>query len=102
MMRSKEIIELITVSYVTDSLGNQKKVENKRKVYANEKSVGINEFYDAGTNGFKPERTFSIHTFEYANEDTLLHNGVEYKIIRAASRGESTDLVCERNVSNGN
>lgn len=100
-MRSKEIIELITIEYIYDSLGNQKKVENKRKVYANEKSVGINEFYNAGTNGFKPERTFSIHTFEYGNEDMLLHNGVEYKIIRAASRGEKTELVCERIVSNG-
>ena len=60
------------------------------------------EFYQASRVGLRPEVTFAIHDFEYANEEYVRHNGNEYTIVRAAKRGEIRELVCTAKVGTSN
>ena len=60
------------------------------------------EFYQASRAGLRPEVTFAIHDFEYANEEYVRHDGHEYTIIRAAKRGDLRELVCTAKVGAAN
>lgn len=100
-MRHYDIIYLVEVTLSQDELGNQLEVEAERKVYANQVSVSSAEFYNAGTSGLKPEKSFRLHTFEYQGEKYLNHENVRYEVIRTASIGDKTTLICERSVARG-
>jgi len=100
-MRYKEVIWLISTEIITDEIGNQKEVETERKVFANQFEVSSYEFYDAATKGLKPEKRFEIYEFEYKGETKLKHNGTEYNIIRAQTKGEKIRLTCEKVIGNG-
>ncbi len=54
-MRHNEVIDLLTVTYATDPLGNQIETEIPRTIFANEFGVSSSEFYDAAAQGLKPE-----------------------------------------------
>lgn len=61
-------------------------------VFAEIKSVGQSEFYQAQTAGKKPEIKFKITDYmDYQGQKYLLHNGVRYSILRTY-RTESNEL----------
>jgi len=100
-MRHKDVIQLVSVETDYDEIGNPVKVETKRTVYANQFEVSSSEFYEASTQGLKPEKQFEIYSFEYGGEARLNHEGRDYRVIRTSSRGEKTRLVCERVLADG-
>ena len=52
-------------------------------VFAEIKSIGQSEFYQAQTNGKKPEIKFKISDYmDYQSQRYLLHDGVRYSILR--------------------
>lgn len=90
-----------------DEYGNPVKNEIRKQVYADIKSVGQKEFYQANANGFKPEATFILADFlDYEREGFLLHNyrGVlmKYRIIRTYRKNDSLEIVCEGGVNIAN
>ena len=56
-------ISLIATADTVDGYGNWTTVETKRTVYAEERSVGMNEFYQGYAMGFKPESPAAISTW---------------------------------------
>lgn len=100
-MRHKDTINLIKTTYKQDEIGNQIPVNSEREIFANRYSVGMNEFYQASSQGLKPEKEFKIYSFEYDGETSLKHEGVEYTIIRAQQEGEKMRITCEKDVGNG-
>lgn len=96
-----DVIYLIAVTYTTDPVGNQIPTETERMIYANDWEVNSKEFYDAATQGLKPEKSFQIFAHEYQGETKLRHGNTVYNIIRAQTRGEKTWLTCERDVGDG-
>jgi hypothetical protein len=100
MMRYKEVINLLSVTIVEDELGNQRQEEVPRQVFANQWGVSTNEYYEAASQGLKPEKRFEIHTFEYQGESKLSHEGIEYRIIRTEELGEKLRITCEKVIGN--
>lgn len=101
-MRHKALIHLITFVVTSDAIGNQIREPMERRVFANEMSVGMKEFYEAGNGGLRPERQFEMYAFEYQGEPQLRHDGITYRIIRTSGAGDKLRLVCERVVGNEN
>lgn len=101
-MRHNDVIYLIKRTVEYDELGNQIETEEERMVYANEMSISINEFYQAGGAGYKPEKQFEIYSFEYDGETDVRHNGKRYKIVRVAKKGDKTRIICESMMKNKN
>ena len=95
-MRHNDVVLLLSKKVEYDELGNAIEVETERTVYANEMSVSMKEFYEAGNKGIRPEKQFEIYSFEYQGESKLKHNNKEYKIIRTQTKGDKTHLICER------
>lgn len=95
-MRHNDVVLLLSKKVEYDELGNAIEVEMERTVYANEMSVSMKEFYEAGNKGIRPEKQFEIYSFEYQGESKLKHNNKEYKIIRTQTKGDKTRLICER------
>lgn len=95
-MRHKEIVNLITVTYSEDAVGNLVEVFSENSVYANEFSVGATEYYNAAAQGLRPSKVFEVYSFEYTDQAKLRHNGTIYNIVRSESKGDKCRLVCER------
>jgi len=95
-MRHHSVIYLIRITMGEDEIGNPTEKKDERMVYANEMSVSMNEFYEAGRSGIRAEKQFEIYSFEYDDEPYLKHEGIEYKVIRTPKRGDKIRIVCER------
>lgn len=96
IVRHNDVVLLLSKKVEYDELGNAIETVKERMVYANEMSVSMQEFYEAGKQGIRPEKQFEIYTYEYAGESQLKHNGLIYNIIRAQSKGDKTRIVCKK------
>lgn len=81
-------IALLTTEYSQDWLGEWVETTTPRNVFAYVSSVGMNEFYQAGLQGMKPEYRFLIWTTEYEGEELLTYNDVVYSIYRTYLRDD--------------
>ncbi len=90
-------LTLVKQSYKTDTLMNQIPEEIKTVVYCDLKSITRAEFYNAASQGIKPEIVFVIHKYEYNDEKEILFEGKKYKVIRTYSKDfEEIELTCEK------
>ena len=95
-MLFRDTIDLVSVAYSTNDVGNSAEVETKLTVYADKQSIRQSEFYQAAQTGLKPELMFVIRTIDYNNETRLEYNSKKYNIIRAYDKtGEFTELICQ-------
>lgn len=100
-IRLDKVIYLISDTAAEDDIGNQIPAETKRKVFAQEIEVGMNEFYNAAVSDMKPEIRFRIHASSYKGESKLEYNKIPYEIIRAPKRGVWVNITCEKVIGNG-
>jgi SPP1 family predicted phage head-tail adaptor len=99
-VRFDAVIDLISLTYTRDAIGQEAPVPSSRQIFANEFMVSSAEYYNAGQNGLKPERQYQVRSVEYAGETLLSVDGSQYEIIRTQRRGEWTLLTCQRTVAN--
>ena len=98
------IIKLIAVESVTDEYGDTGGHEVEREVYAQTKSIGRTEFYQAQAVGAKPEIKFCIADYlDYHGEKKLKYTddlGKEdiYTVIRTYRTGNELEITCKRGV----
>lgn len=81
----------------TDKYGDPAlKEERSDPVYAEIKSIGQNEFYQAQTAGKKPEIKFKITDYmDYQGQRYLIYNGVRYSILRTfRTNGNELEITC--------
>lgn len=98
------IITLIAETNTVDEYGDTVTVETERTVFAEVKSIGQNEFYQAQAVGLKPEIKFVIADFaDYQNEKKLKYTpfgGTEevYTILRTFRTRYNLEIVCKRGI----
>lgn len=73
-------------------------VEEARKVYCTEKSIGQSEAYQARATGLNPElKLILAHAFEYHGEKRLAYQGEHYDIVRTyRTEADSIELTVQR------
>lgn len=81
-------IALLTTEYTQDGLGQWVETTTPRNVFAYVSSVGMNEFYQAGIQGMKPEYRFLIWATEYNDEELLTYKNDVYSIYRTYLRDD--------------
>lgn len=85
-----------------DEYGDPVVERSKRGVFAEVGSVGMKEFYQAQTAGFKPEISFTISDYyDYNDEPMVEYRGVTYKVLRTyrTDRNE-LNIICYEGVRN--
>ena len=95
-MRYNKIIHLISTTITQDEWGNEIETRTERKVFANENSIGSSEYYNAASQGLRPELKFEIRSIEYSGEKEIKFDGDIYNIIQSQSMGAKTILTCEK------
>lgn len=99
-----DVIKLIKDTDTTDYYGDLVKTTTERTLYAQVKSVGQSEFYQAQAVGLKPEIKFVIADFyDYQGEQQLKYTpygGTEqvYDIIRTYRNNTNLEIVCKRGI----
>ena len=86
MKKSLEIEVIKRGENSTDDWGNPVKTEERWQVFAEQMSVGQNEFYRAANQGLKPNFVFEIYSEEFRDADFVICEETEYTIIRTYQR----------------
>ena len=75
------------------------KTETRRKTYCTEKSLSMNETYQARAAGFAPDLRLKLsQSFEYKGETLCEYNGERYEIIREYTdeKSDGAELTLQR------
>ena len=97
-------IKLLTETNTVDEYGDTVTTVVEREIFAEVKSVGQSEFYQAQAVGLKPEIKFVIADFfDYKGEKHLKYTpfgGVEetYTILRTYRNNINLEIVCKRGI----
>lgn len=95
------VISLITETETEDEYGDLHTVKTQREVFAELMSIGQSEFYQAQTNGMKPEIKFKIADYlDYNNEEIISYEDINYKILRTYRKGNELEITCYGGVRN--
>ncbi len=88
------LIYLVKVNESTDAVGDVVYSEVLREVFAELKSVGMKEFYEAMAKGLKPELVFELADYlEYSDEPLVEYEGTRYKVLRTYRKGRKLEIV---------
>lgn len=100
-----EVIKLVAEAKSVDEYGDTVAVETERTVFAELKSIGQSEFYQAQAVGLKPEIKFVLADYlEYANEKIVKYKAFnqeeeeQYTVLRTYRNGHELELVCKRGI----
>ena len=98
-------IYFIGEATTVNEYGDMVNVETRREVMAEEKSVGMNEFYQGMAVGYKPEIKFVIQSYlDYHGEDWLAYtpfneeNEIRLKILRTYRDGDTLEITCYKGI----
>jgi SPP1 family predicted phage head-tail adaptor len=98
------VITLITETNTVDEYGDTVTTEAYRQIFAEVKSIGQNEFYQAQAVGLKPEIKFVIADFlDYKGEKQLKYTPFGeteqiYDVIRTYRDKINLEIVCKRGI----
>lgn len=88
------LVEYGTADY--DSEGNPIKTTRRTPVFCKINAVGRSEYYNAASEGLKPELTMTIsHQIDYSGEKVVEYNGCLYDVIRTYWRGDEVELTLQ-------
>lgn len=99
------VIKLISENKEVDEYGDMVIKETERSVFAELKSIGQSEFYQAQALGLKPEIKFVLPDYlEYRGEQKLRFQDFgeeeerEYSVLRTFRSNNTLELVCKRGI----
>lgn len=96
------IITLLSEQTTVDEYGDINTTPIERTVFAEEKSIGQTEFYQAAAAGLRPEIKFVLSDFlDYRGEKMLKYTpfgGKEeiYTVVRTFRKDERLEIVCRK------
>lgn len=100
-----EVITLVSEKKTVNAYGDIEITETARDVFAELKSIGQSEFYQAQAVGLKPEIKFVLPDYlEYGGEKKLRFRDFneeeeqEYSVLRTYRSNNQLELVCKRGV----
>ena len=98
------VITLIEVENTVDEYGDKTLSKTEKEIYAEVKSVGTTEFYQAQATGLRPEVKFVIPNYnEYSGEKIVKWENEygqteEYSVIRTYRNGRELEITCKRGI----
>lgn len=93
------VIQLITETITTDTIGNQTVAETPTQVFATAKPIRQNEFFSARTLGINPACKMEVFSGDYSGQLLMEWNGQKYNIYRTYEREDDiTELYAERHI----
>lgn len=87
-MNLAEKITLLSIEYTQDDLGEWTETTSETDIFARVESITMNEFYQAGMQGFKPEYRMTVWMNEYSGQKILSYNDKIYTIYRSYRRDD--------------
>lgn len=96
-------LTLLAVSdTAVDAYGDRVVTESRKTVFCQRASIGMKEFYQAESVGFKPEIKFKLSdNLDYDGQEYAEYNGTKYHIIRTYTSGNELELVCAKDNNTG-
>jgi len=83
MRMYNEVIYLRSYTETTDEYGITNRTVNDREVFAQLRSIGQSEFYQAQADGLKPTLKFVLADYlDYQDEKEVVHDGKTYNVLR--------------------
>ncbi len=78
-----DVITLLATTNTTNSIGDQVESPTRTDVFAEVRSIGMKEKYEALAVGLEPELTFVIADYyDYDNQQYIEYESVIYKVLR--------------------
>lgn len=102
MEQRNDVVNLIGITYTKNDLYQDIKKETMNEVFAEKRSIGQKEFFEAGQTGIKASYCFVIDVLDYNGEMLLSHEGKQYNVYRTFEKGTDIELYVEGRVGNGN
>lgn len=62
-------------------------------IYCEYRSISYKEFYQAQQTGFKPELTLKLSAFDYAGEEFVRYENVEYTVLKTYHIADDPDFI---------
>ena len=100
MTRFNEAVELISVKVTVNEDGTQSFATESSVAFANKYTLGLTSWAAAVSMGLHADAQVSLRTCDYAGQQKLKLEGVEYDIEKAQSKGEFTTLTLKRRLDN--
>lgn len=100
-----DIVKFLSEQKNVDDYGDTVVTTTERTVFADVRSVGQSEFYQAAAVGLRPEIKFVIADFlDYHGEKALLYTPFgdqerRYNVIRTYRTGTELEIVCNSEVN---
>lgn len=106
-MDRSDVLTLVSSTLAQNNIGAFVATETTREVFCKTESVSREEFFAGGRNGLNPEYRFTLFFGDYADEKTVIYNGMRYGIYRtyhaatdvielyAARKGDAADVVVQ-------
>ena len=96
-MDRSEVINLISITYTIDEIGQRIPVETSVTRYCQLSSVSQSEWFEAGRNGLKAEYRAVLDAYEYDGQEVAEINGVRYGVYRTyRTKSDTIELYLER------
>ncbi len=73
----------------------------KTNVYANRLKLGTSTWLAAASAGLHADASIQVKTAEYADQDAVILDGLEYNVEKSQNLGENTTLTLSRRLRNG-
>ena len=90
-----DVIFLVSKRSTINNVGDQIETEERAQRFAQIKSVGFSEFYQAQAQGFKPEIKFVLADYlDYDNQEEVIFSNFRYKVLRTYRTGNELEIVC--------
>ena len=95
-----EVIKLVKEhAGEVDEYGNDSPTYTYREVFAEVRSIGMREFYNAAQTDYKPECTAVLADYrDYNGEAIVMMADVPYHVIRTYREGKQLELTLERRI----
>ena len=85
-----DVITLLTITEAPNTIGDIVETITEKDVFAEVKSIGMKESYEALAVGLKPEMSFLIADYyDYDNQEFIEYNSVRYKVLRTYRKGSN-------------
>ncbi len=95
-----DVISLVSKTYMLDAYGDTVITRVPREVFAEVRSIGMKEKYEALQAGLNPEYTFVLADYyEYEDEDEVIYQNKPYRVIRTYRSGQTIEIVVTRDAS---
>ena len=93
-MGYNDVITLVGYTEEVEPSGNIKRTETTSDVFAQVRSIGQSEFYQAAASGLKPTIKFVIADYwDYDDQKELIYNDVRYNVLRTYRTGNALEIT---------